>query len=90
LAKDASAGVGRSGRGRASPHVVCANATVHVLGQSAFVICEEVVAETLLIATNVFVVEQGAWKLAHHQAAPVATDTVESVALQDEDGQALN
>src|ERR1043165_4021106 len=44
------------------PDVVCANATAHVLGDSAFVVCEEQIAEDVLIATNVFVRERGGWK----------------------------
>ena len=60
-----------------APRVVCGNATVHVLGPSAFVICEERVGEAVLAATNVFVSEQGVWKLVHHQAAAVAQETFE-------------
>jgi ketosteroid isomerase-like protein len=59
------------------PHVVCTNATVHVLGDSAFVVCEEQIADDVLVATNVFVRERGGWKLAHHQAAPVASEMLE-------------
>jgi SnoaL-like domain len=59
-----------------SPNVMCGNASAHVLGESAFVICEEQVADDVLIATNVFVRERGDWKLAHHQAAPIAPDSL--------------
>src|SRR5450432_2733470 len=72
-----------------SPDVMCGNASAHVLGESAFVICEEQVADDVLIATNVFVRERGGWKLAHHQAAPIATDTLQIV-REDEGGSALN
>jgi hypothetical protein len=60
------------------PDVVCANATAHVLGDSAFVVCEEQIADDVLVATNVFVNERGSWKLAHHQAAPVASEMLET------------
>lgn len=74
-----------------SPDVMCGNASAHVLGESAFVICEEQVADDVLIATNVFVRERGDWKLAHHQAAPIATDTLQIVHSEDdEDGSVLN
>jgi hypothetical protein len=68
-----------------SPHVMCGNASAHVLGESAFVICEEQVADDVLIATNVFVRERGDWKLAHHQAAPIAPDSLEVTRSPDED-----
>ena len=73
-----------------SPDVMCGNASAHVLGESAFVICEEQVAEDVLIATNVFVRERGGWKLAHHQAAPIAPDSLEIMRPEDEDGSSLN
>jgi ketosteroid isomerase-like protein len=73
-----------------SPDVMCGNASAHVLGESAFVVCEEQVADDVLIATNVFVRERGGWKLAHHQAAPIATDTLQIVQDEDEEGGTLN
>jgi ketosteroid isomerase-like protein len=41
-------------------------ATVH--GAFAYVICFEVIGELYLVATNLFVLEEGAWKLVHHQS----------------------
>ena len=73
-----------------SPDVMCGNASAHVLGESAFVICEEQVADDVLIATNVFVRERGGWKMAHHQAAPIASDTLQIVQADEEDGTVLN
>lgn len=73
-----------------SPDVMCGNVSAHVLGESAFVICEEQVADDVLIATNVFVRERGGWKLAHHQAAPIASDTLQIVQPEDESGSSLN
>jgi ketosteroid isomerase-like protein len=46
--------------------------TVHVLGDAAFVICQETIEGARLVATNTFVREGPAWKMAHHHAAPVA------------------
>lgn len=37
----------------------------------AYVVCSETIGEAQLIATNVFVREQGEWKLVHHHAGPV-------------------
>jgi hypothetical protein len=47
--------------------------TAHVLGDSAFVVCHEVIEGTRLVATNTFVREDRAWKMVHHQAAPIAS-----------------
>ena len=80
-------------RGENPPDVMCGNASAHVLGESAFVICEEQMADDVLIATNVFVRERGGWKLAHHQAAPIASDTLQIVPSEDDDpsdGSPLN
>jgi len=46
-----------------SPAVACANATAYPHGESAYVVCEEHIADAVLIATNVFVREHGEWKL---------------------------
>ena len=51
-----------------SPAITTANATAHVLGEAAYVICEEHINGAVLIATNIFVREAGEWKLTHHQA----------------------
>ena len=41
-----------------------------VTGETAFVVCYEVIGTTVLVATNLFRKEDGAWRLAHHQAGP--------------------
>ena len=55
-----------------APRVRCSRASAHVLGEVAFVICAEDISGSELIATNVFVLETGVWKMAHHHAGPVA------------------
>ena len=55
-----------------SPPVLCHNETAHVLGEVAYVLCHEVIEGSYLVATNLFVREHGKWKLAHHQAGPLA------------------
>jgi hypothetical protein len=67
-----------------SPHVVCANPTPHLLGDAGFVLCEERVGAAVLIATNVFVLEAGVWKMVHHQSAPVAREAFLAVAGSDD------
>jgi hypothetical protein len=47
-------------------------AKVHLYGAVAFVICYEEVNNDFLVATNVFVQENGTWKMVHHQAGPTA------------------
>ncbi|MSP84118.1 MAG: DUF4440 domain-containing protein [Alphaproteobacteria bacterium] len=69
-----------SGRPRikaSEPHVV-------VGGGMAVVVCHEHVHGARLVGTNVFVLEDGAWRMIHHQAGPApdaeptsdGTDTV--------------
>jgi ketosteroid isomerase-like protein len=60
-----------TGPGR--PAITCSNAVVHRLGpESAFVVCIEVLPGGPLAATNVFVREDGRWKLTQHHAGFVA------------------
>lgn len=51
----------------------CTHAQAHVLaGDVAFVTCHEVFDGGRLAATNVFVREDGAWRMVHHQATLIA------------------
>lgn len=56
----------------APPDIFCHGARAFLLGDSAFVVCLEIMPEAVLIATNVFVREAGGWRMAHHQAGPTA------------------
>jgi ketosteroid isomerase-like protein len=56
----------------AAPSIGCAMAVAHLVGETAFVICHEVVAGARLVATNVFTREDGAWRMVHHHASPLA------------------
>lgn len=51
--------------------VCCSEPKAYILGDSAYVVCNEVFPEGRLIATNIFVLEEGAWRMVHHQAGPV-------------------
>ena len=54
------------------PQVRCADASAHVMGDTAFVLCEELLGEGRLVATNIFVREDDNWRLVHHQSGPMA------------------
>ena len=54
------------------PHITCRDAAAHELGDAAYVTCYEDVGAGVLAATNIFVLEAGAWRMVHHQAGPTA------------------
>lgn len=54
-----------------APTVRCSRPSAYVLGESAYVVCGEVVGDAELVATNLFVREDGAWRLVFHQAGPI-------------------
>lgn len=56
----------------AQPRIVTGGAEVTLLGDVAIVLCRELVAGTPLAASNVFVQEDGKWKMAHHHSGPVS------------------
>jgi ketosteroid isomerase-like protein len=55
-----------------APDIQCHAARAHIYGVVATVICFEEIDDDYLIATNVFVREDGRWKMVHHQAAPTS------------------
>jgi hypothetical protein len=55
-----------------APSIRCAAAQAHIVGDAAFVICREVLPQGELVATNLFVREDGAWRMVHHHAGPIA------------------
>jgi ketosteroid isomerase-like protein len=55
-----------------APEIACSLAEARVLGDAAFVTCQEAIGSGRLAATNVFVREHGAWRMVHHQATPIA------------------
>lgn len=58
--------------GTQQPAIHPRNERVLLLGDSALVLCEEVLPGTVCAASNLFVREEGAWRLVHHQAGPLA------------------
>lgn len=56
----------------AQPRILTGGAVASFLGDVAIVTCRELVAGSPLAATNIFVLEDGAWKIVHHQSGPVS------------------
>jgi len=50
--------------------IKCINEKMYLTGESAYVVCNEVFPEGQLVATNIFVIENGLWRMVHHQASP--------------------
>ncbi|MBP2300104.1 nuclear transport factor 2 family protein [Azospirillum picis] len=48
------------------------NERVTLHSDTALVLCEEMLGDAVLAATNLFARENGQWRLAHHQAGPIA------------------
>jgi hypothetical protein len=55
-----------------SPRIACYDEHVRLYGDTALVLCEEELGGGTLVASNLFVREDGAWRLAHHQAGQMA------------------
>ena len=51
--------------------VMCYDDQAFLYGEFAVVVCEEELAEGHLVATNMFVLEGGKWRMVHHQASPL-------------------
>jgi len=51
-----------------APKIACYDERVMLYGDAALVICEEELDGGTLIASNLFVREDGAWRIVHHQA----------------------
>ena len=55
----------------AQPRIVMGGASVKLRGAVAIIICRELVGGSPLVATNVFILQDEAWKLLHHHSGPV-------------------
>lgn len=51
-----------------APSIDCRDAEAFLIGDVAYVLCYERLERGFLAATNVFVREDGGWRLLHHQA----------------------
>ena len=56
---------------RNQPRILTGGASVNLAGDVALVLCRELVGGIPLAATNVFILEDGAWRLLHHHSGPV-------------------
>ncbi|HXC91680.1 MAG TPA: nuclear transport factor 2 family protein [Stellaceae bacterium] len=54
-----------------APRVACFDERVLLFGETALVLCEEELDGGTLAASNFFVREDGAWRLAHHHAGQI-------------------
>lgn len=57
-----------------APEVRAENAVALVLGDTAIVVCHERVGGAVLACTNLFRLEDGAWRMVLHQAGPVGEE----------------
>jgi ketosteroid isomerase-like protein len=55
----------------AAPAIMCHEDAAYLFGDVAVVLCEEELTGGYLAATNVFIREDGAWRLVHHHAGPI-------------------
>ena len=62
--------------GGVPPYLQITDAQAFIHGSTAFVICTEDLGAATLIATNIFVAEDGEWRLVHHQSGPTQTPAV--------------
>ena len=56
--------------GGAPDTIRCLRPVIQILGDAAWVLCTEDLGGGSLVATNVFVREEGSWRMVHHQAGP--------------------
>ena len=52
--------------------IIVGGAAVTLIGRAALLVCRELVGGMPLAATNLFVQEDGEWKLLHHQSGAVS------------------
>jgi hypothetical protein len=58
------------GKRRETAAIRCVRPEAFLLGEAAWVACYEALPNGILIATNIFAREDGAWRMVHHHAAP--------------------
>jgi len=64
-----------------APPIRCEDARVVMLDQFALVTCTERILDNQLAATNGFVLEDGLWRLVHHQAGPFSPRPIPPTAI---------
>ena len=58
--------------GSNSPPIRCQDESVRFMGDTAVVVCTEMIGDRALVATNIFISEGGKWRLTLHHATPTA------------------
>jgi len=71
--------------GAGAPPITCVDAVARVVGDTAFVVCIERIPAVELVATNLFVREDGEWKMVHHHASGMARAAEEPEPEPDDD-----
>ena len=66
-------------RGAQPPSIRCYEEYPLIYGDFGQVVCLEIINGALLAATNIFIKEDGAWRLINHQASPVASAIAEQL-----------
>ncbi|MBR46077.1 MAG: DUF4440 domain-containing protein [Rhodospirillaceae bacterium] len=66
-----------------APEINCGDRNVSLHGESALVVCQEVLPQAQLLASNCFARENGVWRLVHHHAGPGPQLAVASAAPPD-------
>lgn len=87
LGRDAVMASWRAIFARGAPPIRCADATPLVFGDAAVVLCHELLPGARLVATNMFVRENGAWRIVHHQAGAVAQQSDQEPEADPEPGK---
>ena len=64
--------------GAAQADLNCSEAVVYFQGEAAFVVCIERIPGAEVAATNIFVRENGGWKMTHHHGGLIAQVTEET------------
>ena len=54
-----------------APRIACYDERVMLYGDAALVLCEEELGGGTLAASNLFVCEDGGWRIAHHHAGQI-------------------
>jgi ketosteroid isomerase-like protein len=72
LGRDAVLGSWRAIIESGAPPIHCEEPRVQLLGEVGCVICIERVGSTRLVATNLFIREDGRWRMVHHHAGQIS------------------
>ncbi len=66
-----------------APEISCGDMNAFLQGESALVVCREILPQAQLLASNWFAQENGVWRLVHHHAGPGPQLAVASAAPPD-------